>query len=232
MDYSQNPQFKYKNASTEDLQASFEGSSGMDLGFFFEQWIYDEYWPFYYFNFGQNTNNELYFVIHQAQQELYGYRPVYEMPVQVRINYSGGGDTTIMVWNDQQTQTYYVSLDEEVSSILIDPDKWILRKVLFDPDIPVAVEESTQGNGVTVYPNPFTSALSIETAWITDGPINILIRDLSGRVITNLYAGIPQPGMSFTWNSADPSFELAGKGVYILEINSPAGSRYMKIIKN
>ncbi len=216
MDYTQDPQFKYKNASTEDLQASFEASSGMDLGFFFEQWIYDEYWPFYYFNFAQNTSNELHLVLHQAQEELYGYRPVFEMPVRVRVNYSGGGDTTLTFWNDQQTQTFYAALEQEVASIQVDPDKWILRKVQFNPDIPVSVEERAARGQLKAYPNPFTDAVNIEVPGQAGDRARLRIYDLEGRLVNEFAGSTVQAGATLQWDGTTREGSKAPAGVYVV----------------
>jgi aminopeptidase N len=220
LNYAQDPDLMYGNASTADLQASFEASSGLELDFFFEQWIYDEYWPHYYYNFGQNTNNELYFVIHQAQEELYNYRPVFEMPVRVKINYSGGGDTTITVWNDQQTQTYYLNLDQEVASVMIDPDKWILRKVLFKPDISVSVADRPTKDALRVYPNPFSSSINIIPECTGTALTDISVFDLQGRKMKRLFKGICQSGTVIQWDGSWTSGKRAEPGVYIIRINS------------
>ena len=157
-DYSANPQFMYGNATTEDLQEVFENTSGMDLSFFFDQWVYDERYPYYKYNYYQGSNNDLNMAIHQAQEELYGYRPVFEMPVQIKFDFAGGGDTTITVWNDEQTQEFIFQFENTVSSVTIDPDKWILRKTEFDPDIPVGLPENME-NAIRVFPNPFQNKL-------------------------------------------------------------------------
>ncbi len=102
-------------------------------------------------------------MIHQAQEELYGYRPVFEMPVQLRINYNDGTDTLITVWNDEQTQQFYFELDKEVSSVNFDPDKWILRKAELNPGLPVGISDNTLDKNIRIYPNPFTSELNIQT---------------------------------------------------------------------
>ncbi len=184
LDYSQDPDLMYKNATTEDMQNSFENSSGMELDFFFEQWIYDEYYPYYHYNFAQSSNNILYVAIHQAQEQLYGYRPVFEMPVQLRINFQNGGDTIVTVWNDQQTQNYSFVLDNEITSVLIDPDKWILRKQEYKPDLPVGIAEEGYSNKCLVYPNPSTGNIYVSINDIENNqPLFFHIFDNSGKII-------------------------------------------------
>ncbi len=181
-DYATSPRFMYGNATTEDLQEVFENTSGMDLGFFFEQWVYDELYPKYFYNYYQNADNELGLVIYQGQEELWGYRPVFEMPIQVKFNFSGGGDTTITVWNDKQTQEFNFQFAETVSSVAIDPEKWILRKTEFDSDLTVGLSENTE-NGIMVFPNPFQNNLVIHVPHNISLPANVTVYNAQGKRI-------------------------------------------------
>jgi len=232
MDYSQNPEYKYKNASTEDLQVSFENTSGMDLAFFFEQWVYDEYWPFYYFNFAQNTNNELYVLLYQAQEELFNYRPVFEMPVQIRINYSGGSDTTVTVWNNEQTQTFYFNLDEEVSSIQIDPDKWILRKSLFKPDMIVSIEDNLLAGAIHIYPNPFTSNLDIKIAGEYLNNLEVNAINLQGKLVKQIHNGSFHPEVVIRWDGTTSTGRKVEPGIYLIEFRTGTSTFSKRVILN
>lgn len=155
LDYAQNPEFIYKNASTEDLQNVFETVSGMELEFFFDQWVFDEYFPIYRYNYAQNSGNSLYMTIYQAQEELYNRRPVFEMPVRLLIHFQDGSDTLVTVWNDQQTQSFGFDFEMQVTGLEFDPEKWILRQAQFDPGIQVGENELIPiTKAVTIYPNP------------------------------------------------------------------------------
>jgi len=183
MDYSQHPDLMYGNASTEDLQEVFETSTDTEFDSFFDQWVYDEYWPFYHYDFIQDDDNKLLVMIHQVQEELYGYRPVFEMPIRIRINYSDNSDTTVTVWNDEQTQQYEFELNKEISSIDIDPDKWILRKTQYNPELPVSIQSSNFNEDISIYPNPFTSELTINFNKISSQDIKIQILNSEGKQI-------------------------------------------------
>jgi len=184
LDYTSDPDFMYKNADTEELQKSFENSSGIDLDFFFDQWIYDEYYPIYQYNYTQTTNNTLYLTINQYQEDSLGYRPVFEMPISLTLNFQGGGDTSINIWNNQQTQYFIIDLSEEVSSIDFDPDKWILRKEEYKPDLPVRIISNKDTKSINIYPNPFTDIIFIQSENITLKNCKLEIFDLNGHIIT------------------------------------------------
>ncbi len=180
--YSHNPDFMFKNATTEDLQEVFETTTGLDLDFFFEQWVYDAYYPFYKYNYVQGSNNSLYLVIKQIQ-EIWNYRPVFEMPVPIRLHLADGSDTTIVVWNDMQIQNYAFQLNDEVISLEFDPDYWILRKAEYDTDIPVQMKETQKEMQISIYPNPGKDLIyfSISDQDIFEG--EIFIFDSKGTLV-------------------------------------------------
>ena len=159
-------------------------------------------------------------MIHQAQEELYNYRPVFEMPVDLKINYSAGGDTTITVWNNEQTQTYYFALNQEVSSVLFDPDKWILRKSLYNPDIPVSVESNDIADQIFIYPNPFTSYLDIKIEGKYFSDLQIQVYDLEGKYVNQLFMGSYQPGTIVRWDGCSENGNKAEPGFYLIELRS------------
>jgi len=159
-------------------------------------------------------------VIHQAQEELYGYRPVFEMPVQVKINYSNGGDTTVTVWNDQQTQTFYVPLGQEVESVQIDPDKWILRKVMYQPDLPVGISDYRVLPEILAYPNPFTHEVTLTLEHLNADEIQVSVYNLDGKKVRQLHKGQCLPGMSICWDGNTASGRRAEPGLYLIGINS------------
>lgn len=218
--YATDPAFIYSNASTADLQESLENSSGMDFDFFFDQWIYDEYWPHYYFNYESNSNNEIYLVLHQAQEDLYGYRPVFEMPVQVKYNFSDGTDSLITVWNDEQTQYFYFNFDKEVTNVLIDPDRWILRKVQFNPNVPVSVEDNIVDPQLELYPNPFSTNLHIKINQGSTALSGITIYNLEGHAVKEFFPAAQQKkSMMLQWDGKDKNGTKLSPGIYLIEFN-------------
>ena len=50
-DYPNDPAFAFKTATTEQFRDFCETSSGMELDWFFQQWIYESYYPVYYWGY-------------------------------------------------------------------------------------------------------------------------------------------------------------------------------------
>jgi hypothetical protein len=180
--YASDEDFIYQNATTEDLQEVFETTFDLNLDFYFDQWIYDEFYPIYNYNFEQ-TSNTLHVTIYQAQNEMNGWRTVFEMPIQVLVNFTDDTDTLFTVWNDQQLQQFDFNISKEVYSVLIDPDEWILRKVYFNNDLPVGVDENGENKSVAVYPNPANTSVHIKINVAHYLQVDFALYDASGRKI-------------------------------------------------
>lgn len=183
--YSSDPDFRYGNASTEDFKAIAASISGLDLDTFFDQWIYDQYFPVYRYNYIQGSDNIFYLAIRQIQ-ETFGYRPVFEMPVKIRLDFESGGDTVVTVWNDQQDEDYGFSLPDAVTSVAFDPDLWILRQAEYDPDLPVGLDESPAIPLVKVIPDPVRDKLIVSSFFQRSADAVLIVFDIKGRKIKSI----------------------------------------------
>jgi len=183
--YATDPRFQYGHASTEDFKEVCETVSGMNLNFFFDEWIYDEYYPMYTYQFSQDSlTNLLTLQINQIQGQN-SWREIFEMPIKVKINYSGGEDT-ITVWNDQVTTEYSIPLTAKVTSVQIDPDEWILRTVS-----PITDVEETPTNLFSYklnanYPNPFNPSTTISFSIRERGVVTLNVYDVLGNEVATL----------------------------------------------
>ncbi len=124
--YHADSRYQYGTITTEQFRDLCEDVSGMDLDFFFHEWIYEEYYPSYSYNWTVAPNGALYDVnvtINQLQSHY-----LFKMPIDVRIT-TASGDTTFIAWDSLATQGFTFSLADAPTSVLLDPDEWILRSV-------------------------------------------------------------------------------------------------------
>lgn len=215
--YATDPDLMYGQAVTEDLQQVCEDISGLDLGYFFDQWVYDAYYPVYHFNF-ENRGAELAFVLKQVQGAQ-GHRPVFEMPVELKLLYEGGGDTIIKVWNDEIYQVYTQAVSEAVSMIQVDPNSWILDEAFYHPEIPVKIEEDGiyQTGKPAVYPNPVSGLFTVDLQ-APAGHYNFLLYDAHGKSVMNI--------SSLDHGVNRFSSEQLPSGIYVYVIRSVSGLVY------
>jgi aminopeptidase N len=200
--YANDSRFRYNHADTEDFQEVCETVSGMDLNYFFDQWIYDEFYPKYYYSFSNvSADTSTHFTIQQVQSQQ-GWRSVFEMPVEVKFNFSDGTDTLLTVWNNQQFQQYEFNFGKEVSSIYFDPDKWILRKAYLITGVS-EIDESNIPEEYSLsqnYPNPFNPSTTIKYSVAADANfasttlVQLKVYDVLGNEIAVLVNEEKQAG--------------------------------------
>ncbi len=120
-----NSEHQYASATSQDFENVFEASSGVDLTWYFEDWLHGEYRPNYdYYIWSENADSggfDNYVVINQVQTT---NPQVFRMPFDLHLN---GPDSTIRLFNDQREQTFAFHTDDSVNSIMLDPEDWVLK---------------------------------------------------------------------------------------------------------
>ena len=231
MQYANDPELMYDHAVTEDFQAHCEDVSGMDLEFFFDQWIYDEYYPQYVYTYNQNQSTYNVNVEIRQIQGNYGRRPVFEMPVQLKFNYFAGGDTMVTVWNDEQIQEFTIDLDQRISNVEFDPDDWILKSVNY-----VSVEDTPENVTPAIFglsqniPNPFNQSTILSFEMRDAGFVSLDIFDITGRLV-----GIQNFKPLHEWMSAGKHhivFDAGdlGSGIYLVRMEAEDFTSTRKIL--
>lgn len=221
-EYSSDLEFKYKWATTEDFQGVCEQISGIDLSDFFDQWVYDEYYPKYEFDYYQDGDYNTVVGILQKQGNT-GWREVFNMPLDIKFEFIDGTDTTVVVQNDEVYKLYDYAFTKEVISVTIDPDNWVLKNVT-EGDFNLSNNESTLSNNIVIYPNPTEEKLNIKLHNLT-----LKVSELSILNSQNiLMEHINLEGEVFSSFSYDTS-EL-GAGIYFLKLQMKEGLIIKKFI--
>jgi len=222
-EYANDPRFMYDHASTEDFQTLCENISGTDLNFFFEQWIYDEYYPIYVYSYKQNIQTlETEVWIQQAQSDS-GWRPVFEMPVRLKFQFPDGSDTLVSVRNDRITQTFQFTLPKTIIKMEFDPDEWILRRTYqveypVDSTSEVVPEEFfLQQN----FPNPFNTRTEIKYSLSKESQVVLKIFNILGQEVRALIEEDQTAGLkSVIWDGTDNSGKIVSSGLYIYRLRA------------
>jgi len=236
-EYSTSPELIYNHSTTEDFQTICENVSSQNLDFFFDQWVYDEFYPQYKVEFEQNDLTlQAELSIKQTQSSL-GWRNIFKMPVDVKFNFEEKGDTVITFWNDQANQSFDIQFTDKIGEVIFDPDYWLLRQDLTVTNIEEEYQELPSEFALYQnYPNPFNPSTTIEYEIAPspsqgEGPregfaVSLKIFNLLGQEVATLVNELQSPGnykIRFDANSL-PS------GVYIYKLEAGVFERSKKML--
>lgn len=152
-------------ATTEDFQAVAESVSGRNMSAFFQQWIYGEYFPVYSYEWTAQEIGpswEVTLDIEQLQTN-----QVFVMPIDVEIEFVGGGSEIQVVENDTASQQYVLSVSQEPSAVRLDPENWILRQLIVPLENPTFDQGILLVNGVSwpTYGSELLQAYEARAFW-------------------------------------------------------------------
>ncbi len=120
-------QYVDSSATTEQFRDLVEATTGEDLDYFFQQWIYGTYRPSYQFSWfaePSSGGNMLYLRVAQVQTT---NPQVFSMPIDFAVDYLDGTSDTLTFMVDERTTMLHTVVPKQVINAKLDPKKWILR---------------------------------------------------------------------------------------------------------
>lgn len=227
--YGNDPTLKYGVATTEDFQRVCEAVSGMDLNFFFQQWIYGEGYPQYAFRMESEASGraaEVRVIVEQKQPW-----QVFQMPLDLLFRFADR-DSLIRVWNDQRRQEYLFRFSQPPVSVELDPENWILKEAwqlgtgVSGPRLPRNMQL------VRHYPNPFHQGCWFWINVPAKEKVSLQIFDVLGRQIITLIDAELRTGIyPLYWDGTDRRGRSVPPGIYFVRLQSGRDVRSFKIAR-
>ena len=216
--YANDTTLKYNTASTSDFQRVCEASSGTDLSYFFDEWVYGENVPVYTINWssGQSQGGfETTVILSQSTGTV--NPPYFTMPVDIKL-VGDIWDTTVTVFNNLQQQQFTIHTPQSVSSVVVDPKGWILKTLN---------EEFTKQYFLYQnYPNPFLDSTHIIYRIPKRMHITLSVFNMLGQKVATLVDETQSMGeYEISWHAGGfPS------GIYFYRLQSPDRSFVKKLM--
>jgi len=211
----------YRNANTDDYQRIMERTSGLDLDWFFNEWVYAQGYPNYTCGWqGRQTQDAWEVTINLSQSNANGAPAVFHMPVEVRVQFATG-DTYIRypVTTSPQRNTFPVRA--QPTAVTFDPNEWILDEhnvMVGIEDRPATVLRLSLG------PNPVRTAARLQ---VTGGPAALGIFDATGRCVRTF----PVSGAQVVvWDRLDQKGRRVPAGVYAVRLTGKSGTDTAKLV--
>ncbi|MBK8944927.1 MAG: T9SS type A sorting domain-containing protein [Ignavibacteriae bacterium] len=225
--------YSYNVAETEDFKNVCEEISGIDLDYFFDEWIYGENYPKYSLEWNFNSvGNNKYNVQLLLSQEANSNPTFFTMPIQflIRTNLK---DTLITELNNLQNQSFTFEVAGMPENIEFDPNNLIFKTVT---NI-TSIEDSYQIFDFSLeqnYPNPFNPVTTIKYSIPSNekresSNVKILIYDVLGKEIKTLVNEKQNPGNYKV--EFDGSSLPSGIYVYQLQVGHLFNSKKMVLLK-
>jgi len=205
--YLADPELAYGYATTADLQDHLETQADTSLTEFFDDWFYGEGFPSYQLLWTQDENKAL--TISLSQIPSHTSVDFFEMPLPVCIK--GDTDSIDMVLQHTgQGQLFTTAVDFEITSVVIDPDRWVLHAS--DQVTEVALNEGLAL--VFIYPNPAHDVFTIQNFDPASGEMTVTLYDAAGQVV--LHQGYDLSGTS---SKVEIDISNLASGIYFVEVD-------------
>lgn len=219
--YASMPELEFGHVSTEQFRALVEAAYGSDLEWFFDQWVYDAYYPSYNYNFSQE-GNDFFLQLYQMQGEQ-GRRPLYITPLDLRFSFADFSDTIVRIQNDQINQMYQFTFDKIVTSVQPDPWQWLLHSATHNPELPVGISRQSKRDSFRIFPNPGWGSMMLETAEDFKLPALMTITGMKGN---NLFS------QKIVSKAQLINLQSLTEGMYLLRLQNAEGinTRAKKIV--
>lgn len=194
--YAGDSRFRYGTARTADFREICETTYGKSLGFFFDQWVYGEKYPRYTLRWDGTGDGSHWTIEARLDQETGTATPsVFVMPVDIRFS-AGGKDTTVVVWNSRNSESFTFTLSFNPERAEVDPEQWILREVN-NPNPTLADVPVLEQN----YPNPFNWGTTLTIQNPRRSRVSLTIHNILGQQIASLHNSVLEPGVhTFQWS--------------------------------
>ncbi len=124
--------YAYQNVETNDLKIAIEESTGYNLKWFFDQWLYKAGYPIFDVNYTYDESKKVVKLKVEQIQPPDSLTPeVFRTPVDVEIA-TKNGNKTYRIFIDKRKQEFEFEVDSKPLMVLFDKGNWILKDLYFE----------------------------------------------------------------------------------------------------
>jgi len=123
-----NSQYAYGALTTEEFEEVWEQSSGVELDWFFDEWIFGEYRPNYHFAYWVEPSDSVGYDVYLVVDQKHVTDPqVFTMPIDFSFERAGGAADTVTQWVNERKNTYALNFPDSIIQVKLDPAGWVLK---------------------------------------------------------------------------------------------------------
>ena len=184
--YAMDIALRFKNAVTLDFIEKVNQVSGQDYQWFFDEWVYAPNHPVYANTYSISNPGAGLWSVDLEIKQVQANTVFFMMPVEIKVRFTDGMDTTFKVENNSNPEEYSFSFSKQPSNLIFDPNGNILLK---QSTTVVGVNEIARPQGYSLLqnePNPFRESTSVKFSLPSESTVSLVIFDSSGKLARSL----------------------------------------------
>jgi len=221
--------FAFGTATTEDRKRIHEDITGLELDWFYDEWVYQAGFPYYSVNwFTRQTTDGWELVVDIGQNNGQQAPDCFHMPVEILANMNSGD--TLLHWDiESNPQRNVFEMPEEVTGIVFDPGTWLLHKRSITSGIENELRPEVGVSRPVLHapsPNPATDRAVLRFALPHAEDVDLSVFDVNGRLVRTLASGRHPAGVhAATWTAnAIPA------GIYLVRLRAGDRTEVRKLV--
>lgn len=227
----------YGAATGEEFISYMGQTAGVDLDWFYDQWITGGGHPHYTFTYdivNDAESSNLTITVEQTQEQTPDVG-IFTMPIPVVVQFADFTSELIYLDNTQQYQTFEFDYNKRlVNYMSIEnfnyKDKILCRKELSEKSSYIDLtKERYSFELLENYPNPFNPNTTIQFNLPDEMNVSLSIYNVKGELVENVINGIKEAGNHKI--NFDGSSYTSGIYYYILNANGKRAVRKMMLVK-
>lgn len=132
-------------ADTADLEAAIRESTGLELGWFFREWVQMAGHPEYRVTANYDTGAKIERVRVEQTQHVDQMTPIFDMPIELAMYGEGGAQKkTVRVRDNLQQQEFQVPVEFPPAWVDFDPEGFIDKTLTFEQPVPALIAEARE----------------------------------------------------------------------------------------
>lgn len=214
--------FRFKNVSIQDFNTFVNDYTGMDLDYFFDEWIFQPNHPVYsnaYAVMPDAGTWKVDYTILQTQSD----PPFFKMPVELLIHFEDATDSLISIMNDVNDQLFSFNFSKHPVSVDFDPSNKIVLK---EASVISGLTEINNVNQFKVFPNPANNFVRLEFNLPKETTANFILKDLTDSVMISL----PQTKYPAGMNEIHMDLDNMPPGIYFLLMQTKESVSTVKMV--
>jgi len=216
--YANDPTLQYRTASTHNFQTVCEATSGIDLSYFFNEWVFGERYPDYSISWYTDKRSSGFITTLTIEQSTGTTNPPYfVMPVDIKLS-GDNWDTTVTLFNNLQRQEWEISTLHGVTSVALDLQGWVLKSHHEEYTKQFILHQN--------YPNPFSDSTHIVYRIPSRMHVNLSLFNVLGQEVETLVDQTQSMGeYTVSWRGNNRP-----TGVYFYRLQTPGQCLVKKLL--